>query len=298
MQHPPVLQAPSRLRRTGPAAPPESRPGSTDAPPVGWCGDGPALRHQGAGSARLRAARPRERHDLRLRSDGAVRSAHRPPARRAELRHPAPLARAPLRPRHVRAQRHRHRRQGARERDRRRAVVGARVSDGAGVLARVCRDRHPPADLRAARHRVHPADAGAHRAAHRRGARLRRARRRVLRRALVAVDTARSRASRSTRWSRRRMPIRAASATRATSRCGRARRPTSPRPRPWDSPWGRRPARLAHRVLRDVAALPRPGVRHPRRRARPALPAPRERAGPVDRGRRRRSPGTGCTTAS
>ena len=43
-------------------------------------------------------------------------SAHRAPARRAELRHPAPLARAPLRPRHLRAQRHRHRRQGARQR--------------------------------------------------------------------------------------------------------------------------------------------------------------------------------------
>ena len=48
---------------------------------------------------------------------------------------------------------------------RRRAVVGARLPDGARVLARVCRDRHPPADVRAARDGVHPADAGAHRAA-------------------------------------------------------------------------------------------------------------------------------------
>ena len=61
---------------------------------------------------------------------------------------------------------------------------------------------------------------------------------------------------------------------------------------------GRRPARLAHRVLGDVEALPRRGVRHPRRRTRPALPAPRERARPVDGGRRRRSRATGCTTAS
>ncbi len=50
---------------------------------------------------------------------------------------------------------------------------------------------------------------------------------------------------------------------------------------------GRWPAGLAHRVLGDGEALPRRGVRHPRRRARPALPASRERARPVDRGRRR-----------
>ena len=45
------------------------------------------------------------------------------------------------------------------------------------------------------------------------------------------------------------------------------------------------PARLAHRVLGDGAEVPRPRLRHPRRRRRPALPAPRERAGPVPRGR-------------
>ena len=73
----------------------------------------PAVRHQGAGAARLRATGPGERHDLRLRPHGPVRPAHRAPARRAELRHPAPLAGASPRPRHVRAQRHRHRRQGA-----------------------------------------------------------------------------------------------------------------------------------------------------------------------------------------
>ena len=46
------------------------------------------------------------------------------------------------------------------------------------------------------------------------------------------------------------------------------------------------PARLAHRVLGDVAADPRRRVRHPRRRQRPRVPAPRER----DRASRRRRP--------
>ena len=40
---------------------------------------------------------------------------------------------------------------------------------------------------------------------------------------------------------------------------------------------GPRPARLAHRVLGDVTALPGRGVRHPRRRGGPGVPAPRER---------------------
>ena len=44
-------------------------------------------------------------------------------------------------------------------------------------------------------------------------------------------------------------------------------------------PVGSRPARLAHRVQRDVVALSRRDVRHPWRRHRPDLPAPRERAG-------------------
>ena len=38
---------------------------------------------------------------------------------------------------------------------------------------------------------------------------------------------------------------------------------------------------LAPRVLGDGDEVPRPGVRHPRRRPRPRLPAPRERAGAV-----------------
>ena len=52
----------------------------------------------------------------------------------------------------------------------------------------------------------------------------------------------------------------------------------------WDSPWGRGPARLAHRVLRDGGGDPRPRLRHPRRRLRPDVPAPRERDR-ADRGR-------------
>ncbi len=42
-------------------------------------------------------------------------------------------------------------------------------------------------------------------------------------------------------------------------------------------PVGQGAPRLAHRVLRDVGALPRATLRHPRRRDGPHLPAPRER---------------------
>ena len=58
----------------------------------------------------------------------------------------------------------------------------------------------------------------------------------------------------------------------------------------WDSPWGPRPARLAHRVLGDGGEVPRAGVRDPRRRARPRLPAPRERDRAVARARARVRP--------
>ena len=79
-----------------------------------------------------------------------------------------------------------------------------------------------------------------------------------------------------------RTPTRAASATRATSRCGRARKAERARDRDVALAVGRGPPGLAHRVLGDGAQVPRRHVRHPRRRPRPALPAPRERAGPVD----------------
>ncbi len=80
---------------------------------------------------------------------------------------------------------------------------------------------------------------------------------------------------------------RRASATRWTSRCGRRAKPGEPS---WPTPWGRGRPGLAPGVLGDGHHLPRPGVRHPRRRARPGVPAPRERAGPVARGRRRVRP--------
>ncbi len=51
---------------------------------------------------------------------------------------------------------------------------------------------------------------------------------------------------------------------------------------------GARPAGLAPRVLGDVLEVPRPGLRHPRRRRGPDLPASRERDRPV-RGRHRRA---------
>ncbi len=77
-------------------------------------------------------------------------------------------------------------------------------------------------------------------------------------------------------WSPPPTPIRAASATRTTSRCGRARRNGS-RSRRSGPRRGARAPRVAHRVLGDVAALSRSRVRHPRGRARSALPASRER---------------------
>ena len=61
---------------------------------------------------------------------------------------------------------------------------------------------------------------------------------------------------------------------------------------------GQGPAGLAHRVLGHEHEIPRPHLRHPRRRHGPDVPAPRERAGPVrERHRPDRSSNTGCTTA-
>ena len=45
----------------------------------------------------------------------------------------------------------------------------------------------------------------------------------------------------------------------------------------WQSPFGRRPSGLAHRVLGDEHCAPRAHLRHPRRRRGPAVPPPRER---------------------
>ena len=59
---------------------------------------------------------------------------------------------------------------------------------------------------------------------------------------------------------------------------------------------GPRPARLAHRVLRDGREDARARVRDPRRRPRPRLPPPRERARAVAGASDGRSRRSGCTT--
>ena len=224
------VQHPSVLSR--PRWPVPSRAGSAHAPPVGWCGDGPALRHQGAGAARLRAPRPRERHDLRLRADGAVGPAHRAPPRCAELRHPAPLAGASPRPRHLRAQRHRHRRQGARS-TRRRASRGGRSRTAWSSSSRARTPRSASARRRTSRAPRHPSRRcrSSSRASSTPGTPTPAGAATCTSTCARGPRTASSRASRSTRWSPRRTPIRAASATPATSRCGRARSRTSPRRR-------------------------------------------------------------------
>ncbi len=53
-------------------------------------------------------------------------------------------------------------------------------------------------------------------------------------------------------------------------------KPSSPELPGLGQPVGARPAGLAHRVQRDVVALPGRNVRHPRRRPGSAVPAPRE----------------------
>ena len=57
-------------------------------------------------------------------------------------------------------------------------------------------------------------------------------------------------------------------------------KPSTPDLPGWDSPWGRGPPRLAHRMQRHVLALSGRELRHPWRRLRPDLPAPRKRARP------------------
>ena len=97
-------------------------------------------------------------------------------------------------------------------------------------------------------------------------------------------------ASGSTTWSRPRTPTRAASATRATSRCGRrpSRRAETAS---WPTPVGAGPAGLAPRVLGDGrASTSAPAFDIHGGGLDLRLPAPRERAGAVARGRRRLRP--------
>ena len=135
-----------------------------------------------------------------------------------------------------RRQRHRHRRQdpgqGGRGGHR---LVGAGLRERAGAARGVRRARLPAADLRAAGDRPRPRDGRADGRAHRARPRLpgrRRLRRRLLRRAVVAGVRRAVQPADRRHGGRPRTPTRAASATRATSRCGRATSPASRRPRP------------------------------------------------------------------
>ena len=207
----------------------------------------------------------------------AVEPHHRAPAECAGVRPHAPLVRRARLPGHLRAQRHRHRRQDLRTPPpprRASASSGGRWPTGTSWShGRVQRARHPPPDARtsgdgesvtAVQHIIERLIELGHAIPG-----PRRIRATSTSTPAVARVRGRRRRQASTRWRRRPMPTtRAASATRATSRSGRGTSRPSP-PRPAGSPWGPG-VRLAHRVLRDGRALPRHRVRHPRRRARPA----------------------------
>ena len=204
--------------------------------------------------------------------------------------------------RHVHPQRHRHRRQGARQRERDRAVVRGRLPRRARVHRRLPRARHP---RRRPTSRARPR--ASRRCRSRSRALIERGHAYAGRRRHPATSTSTSR-----RWpdygelTRQKLDDMADSADAATRgkrdprdfALWKGTKPEEPAIGILGLALGRRSTGLAHRVLGDVEALPRPGVRHPRRRARPALPAPRERARPVDRRRRRVRAATGCTTDS
>ena len=193
---------------------------------------------------------------------------------------------------HVGAQRHRHRRQDPGQVGRGAACPGGRGPHArAGVQRGLRRARRPAAHVRAARHRARARDGRADADASSSAAtptRRRRptgqTRRRVLRRPLLPRLRRAHASSSSTTWSRRPTPTRAASATRATSRCGRPTKPGEPASASWATPFGRGRPGWHLECSAMAAPVPRRHVRHPRRRPRPAVPAPRERAGPVARG--------------
>jgi 2-C-methyl-D-erythritol 4-phosphate cytidylyltransferase/2-C-methyl-D-erythritol 2,4-cyclodiphosphate synthase len=280
----------SAIRERATASPPSPSRSSTCVSPharaavasrarVGWCGDGPALRHPGAGVARLRAAGSGERHDVRVRSDGAVRSRHPSSARGARVRPAASLAHPALRTRDVRAQRHRHRRQGAAERhadepwwalayrvEREFAYAYAAI----GILAPTYEPRATgsiPQMQELIATLIERGHAYAAAGDVYFDVRSWSAYGELTHQSIDAMEP------RPTR-------TRAASATRGLRALeGREERRAGGR-RVGES-LGAGQAGLAHRVLGHEPPLPRRLLRHPRRRHRPALPAPRERAGAV-----------------
>ena len=97
--------------------------------------------------------------------------------------------------------------------------------------------------------------------------------------------TARSRTGGSTRWTRARSS-RGRRAQGGPARLRAVEGAQAGRGHRWDSPWGRGPAGLAHRVLGDGRGAARRRLRHPRRRLGPGVPPPRERGRPDARGAR------------
>ena len=296
-------------RRSPPrcSSPPDAAAASHDrvtarGAPVGLAGDRAALRHAGPGPARLRAARPGQASACTSADRRCSRARTSATCAARSPRHPAPLARAPRVRRDVRAQRHRHRRQGARQRDRRREPWWALAyRDRARVHARrtprsaSCRPTYEPRATAS-----DPADAGAHRAAHRARARVRGRRRlgrRLLRRRdLAVVRRAHPPVARRHGGRGRRRPARQARPARLRPLEGRASRRA--RVGVLGVAVGRRAPGLAHRVLGDVAPLPR--RRSSTSTAADSTCASRttRTSSPSRRRRATRSPATGCTTAS
>ena len=188
---------------------------------VPWACDPAPVRHRHEEPAGVRPAAGRGCVDLRLRGHGAGHPAHRARAVEPELRRAPPLAH-PRRPgRHVRPQRHRHRRQDPHQGRRGPpAVVGVGRDPRARVPRGLRRAGLPAVVGRAAGDRARHADGRAHGAADR-------ARATPTPRAATSTSTcgpspatARCPARGSTTSCRAR-PRPAASATPATSRCGR-----------------------------------------------------------------------------
>ena len=229
--------------------------------------------------------------DLPVWAHRAVRAAHRPPSLRRQLRRAAPLARCTpaTRSRSSATSPTSTTRSSPRRIEQGRPFWAIAYANEVDPRRGLPRAQRAAADLRAAGHRSHHRDARADRRADRRAGTRTSAEDgsgdvyfdvQVVRRLRRAVRAAARRHAR-----RRPTAPSGPSATRATSRCGRASSPTSRPTRCWPSPWGR--GRPGWHIECSAMCLALPGrrVRHPRRRARPDLPAPRERDRPVPRGR-------------